>query len=361
MKQWALQRKWWTIAILLIFCLSIKLFSLHGSLVEKYYATGLYITISHTMRLLFGWLPFSVGDILYAVVFIWLFFAGIRLVRILIKKQFTRHIFFSGLYQLLRFVLCIYIVFNLFWGLNYDREGIAYQLDLQPQPVQNNDLHTLSNSLLVKVNAARKALPPKVVYAPYSVNILQGVAAYKEAQKNYPFLRYQNTSIKSSFYNLLGNYLGFSGYYNPFTAEAQVNTGIPSFLVPYVTCHEMAHQLGYATEDEANFVGYLAAKSSRDLRFRYSVYFDLFGYANGELFLHDSIGAKANYRQLDTLVKTDFITYRTYLIKYRNPLEPIITLLYGNYLKANNQPEGIDTYGKVVAWLIAYQKKYGQL
>ena len=361
MKQSALQRKWWPIAILLVLCLSVKLFSLHSALVEKYYATGFYLIISHILRLLFGWLPFSIGDVLYAGAVIWLLVKGIRLVRLLIKKQFSRQTFFSGIYQLLRFVFCIYIVFNIFWGLNYDREGIAYQLLLQPQPVESNDLHALANSLLIKVNAARKALPATVVYAPYAINISHAVAAYGEAQTSYPFLHYQYPSIKSSLYNLLGNYFGFSGYYNPFTAEAQVNTDIPVFLVPYVTCHEMAHQLGYATEDEANFAGYLAAKSSRDLTFRYSVYFDLFGYANGELFLHDSMAAKANYKQLDTLVKTDFLTYRTYLKKYRNPLEPIITLLYGNYLKANNQPEGMDTYGKVVAWLIAYQKKYGQL
>jgi hypothetical protein len=36
-------------------------------------------------------------------------------------------------------------------------------------------------------------------------------------------------------------------------------------------------------------------------------------------------------------------------------------LLYGNYLKANNQPKGIETYNEVVSWLIAYRKKYGEL
>jgi hypothetical protein len=74
----------------------------------------------------------------------------------------------------------------------------------------------------------------------------------------------------------LGNYVGFTGYYNPFTGEAQVNTTVPKFLQPFTASHEVAHQLGYAKEMEANFVGYLAASHSTDTLFRYSVYLDLF-------------------------------------------------------------------------------------
>jgi hypothetical protein len=45
--------------------------------------------------------------------------------------------------------------------------------------------------------------------------------------------------------------------------------------------------------------------------------------------------------------------------KYRNPIEAIIDHLYGQYLKANNQPGGKLSYNEVVAWLIAYYKKFG--
>jgi len=45
--------------------------------------------------------------------------------------------------------------------------------------------------------------------------------------------------------------------------------------------------------------------------------------------------------------------------KYKNPVEPIITWSYGHFLKANNQPGGKQTYNEVVAWLIAYYKKFG--
>jgi hypothetical protein len=33
---------------------------------------------------------------------------------------------------------------------------------------------------------------------------------------------------------------------------------------------------------------------------------------------------------------------------------------YDGFLKMNNQPKGKETYNEVVAWLIAYMKRYGE-
>ena len=123
----------------------------------------------------------------------------------------------------------------------------------------------------------------------------------------------------------------------------------------------MAHQLGYASESEASFVGYLVIKQNNLPVFNYSAYFDLFSYANGEIFSRDSVAAKQNIKLLDTLVKKDYAAYRKYLNAYRNPVEPLLTKLYGSYLKAHNQPQGIQSYDEVVAWIVAYYKKYGTL
>ncbi len=361
MKQPEIKSKWRFTGILFLIALLIKMVSYSSRFIEHYYANGFYIFISNSLRILFGWLPFSIGDLLYAVVFLSLLIKLIRFIRLLIKKQLTKQKLVAGFRRLIQFALIVYIVFNVCWGLNYDRKGIALQLQLQPKHETKHDLYVLTDLLLQKVNAARRNLPEKISYLSYEGTYGKAVKAYGKAQVRYPFLQYQFPSIKSSLYSVPGNYLGFSGYYNPFTAEAQVNVKMPRFVLPYVTCHEMAHQLGYASEDEANFVGYLAAKSSADPQFQYSVYFDLFNYANSELFLYDSTVSKMHYQQLDTLVKQDIIVYRNFLIQYKNPLEPVITKLYGNYLKANNQPEGIRTYSRVTAWLISYQKKYGGL
>ena len=335
--------------------------SVSRGFVEQYYSNGFYIFISRTLRFFFGWLPVSFGDVLYTVVAAWLLWLVIRFIRLLFTRKMTKQKWLSGLRKMLQFVLLVYIIFNVFWGLNYNRQGIAYQLHLKPQPETKEDLTLLTSMLLQRVNKARQNLPQKVTYLSYRQTFDKAFTAYQDAQKKYPFLQYRFASVKPSFYSILGNYLGYSGYYNPFSAEAQVNVKMLPFTTPYVTCHEMAHQLGYASEDEANFVGYLAAKSSPDPQFQYSVYFDLFNYANGELYLYDSAASRANYKALDTLVKKDMKDYRLFWQGYQNAIEPVITMLYGHYLKANNQPAGLRTYDFVTALLIDYRKKYGEL
>ncbi len=361
MKQPKAKQQWIKIGILFIVALLIKLLSLSSSFIENYYSEGFYIFISRTLRIIVGWLPFSVGDILYFVAALWLLIKLIHFVKLLFTKQLTKQKWGAAFRKLLFLLLVVYILFNALWGLNYNRKGIAYQLGLQKQNVSKELLFSLTHELLSHVNSSRRALPDRLLTATDTNFNDNAVLAYQNLHKQFPFISYQNKSVKSSFYNTVGNYLGFSGYYNPFSGEAQVNTSLPKFLLPYVTCHEMAHQLGYATEDEANFVGYLAAVSAPDPRFQYSVYFDLFNYANSELFLMDSTAARNNYKQLDTLVKADLKTYRHFINSYKNPLEPLVTDLYGNYLKANNQPAGMETYNEVISWLILYRMKYGKL
>ena len=167
--------------------------------------------------------------------------------------------------------------------------------------------------------------------------------------------------MKSSLWGWVGDYLGFTGYYNPFTAEAQVNRGVPVFLQPYTTCHEIGHQLGYAKENEANFVGYLAATASKNRMFNYSAYLDLFMYANRSLAQVDSSAAKNFAHQLLPEIKTDLKEWKTFLINHKNPIEPGVRWMYGIFLQNNNQPSGMLSYDEVTGLLIAYYKKYGKI
>jgi hypothetical protein len=134
----------------------------------------------------------------------------------------------------------------------------------------------------------------------------------------------------------------------------------PLFGQPYTTCHEMGHQLGYAKENEANFIGFLAARSSPDAAFQYSVYLDLFLYSVRELYVRDSVLAKTFKGRLAPGVRDDLRELQRFNRKYANPLEPLIWKIYGRYLQANHQPQGIVTYSEVTAWLIAYAHKNGR-
>lgn len=347
---------------ILIISALIKIISFYPNWIERNYSRGLYPYISWFYRSLFGWLPFSIGDILYTAAVIYLIVKLIKIVKVVSDKRLKsvnyKRIAIKGFF----IASFVYIYFNVMWGLNYNRPGIAAQLRLNPQTHSKQDLKQITNILLNRVNENRLTIGSKPInYKPYEQVFLQAQDAYHTAADTFPFLEYKTRSVKRSLYGRLGNFLGFMGYYNPFTAEAQLNLTVPRFLIPFVTCHEMAHQLGYASESEANFVGYLTAVRSKDKLFNYSTYFDLFNYANHELYLQDSVAAKDNFTHLNSLVKTDIRELEDYWRKSENPVEPLIKIFYDHYLKANQQSKGVKSYNEVIGWLIAYYKKYGKI
>jgi len=357
-----LQRKRFLWIWELMLVIAIKLFSLNSERVEDLYTSKFYFFFSKILRFLFGWIPFSFGDILYFVACCWLLWKLIINSKLLFKKQIKRKQLLQKTFRFIIGFTFIYVIFNIFWGLNYNREGIAYELKLPEEKFVIGEMELLQNVLLKKVNSSKSALIRKNYFYPGNEELFKRAEkCYHEAAIEYPFFHYRVPSIKSSLYGWMGNYLGFTGYYNPFTGEAQVNTTVPKFLQPYIAAHEIAHQLGYAKENEANFAGYLAAVNSTDTLFHYSAYLDLFMYANRQLFYFDSVSSKQTYALLIPEVKQDIEEWRKFNIAHTNFLEPAITWLYGNYLKLNQQPRGIRSYNQVISMLAAYYKKYGKI
>ncbi len=354
-----------TILFLLAFCVIIKLYSSNSLRVEHGFSDGFYPSFSRFLRFLFGKVPFSIGDLLYGIVFLYLAYKLARIFRFIYRNpKWTayRQRLNAFTYQFLLAACIIYIVFNIFWGINYNRQGIAQQLGLPEQKYTTAELRNMNCLLIDKINQSKKSLVREAKPYPSNKELFKKVSiAYESLSKQISFLKYQPVSIKSSMYGWLGNYSGFTGYYNPFTGEAQVNTTIPKFLQPFTSCHEVAHQLGYAKEMEANFVGYLAAKASPDTLFHYSVYLDLFTYANRNLFMNDSVAAKIYRNELDVAVKADILEWRKFNLAHVGKLEPLVRWAYGKFLQSNQQPNGISSYDEVTGFLIAYYKKFGKI
>ena len=352
-------RRWWlTPLILLVIIILLHLLVLQPLWIENIYSAHIYPPVSSLLRILTGWIPFSIGDIVYASVFIWFL---VKTLRFFVKKP-TWQKFFLSLRNLLVKCLWVYVFFLLLWGLNYYRYGIGYKMSLIPDRYSTQDLITVTAQLRDQLNASRRLMDSlHINYTDDKTTFKKAITLYDTAKTIYPYLNYAQPDVKKLLSGAIGNYGGFLGYYNPFTGEAQVNTKVPAFIIPFTTCHEIGHQLGFASESEASFVGYLVIKSGHFPVFKYSAYFDLFGFANGELYSRDSVAAKHNIMLLDTLVKKDYAEYRQYLKAYQNPISPLLTKLYGDYLKAHNQPKGIESYDEVVAWVIAYYKKNNRL
>ncbi len=351
--------KWITVLLLILI---IKIVTSDKLWVERFYSTGFYIHFSKILRILFGWIPFSLGDILYFLAACWLAWKLLSNIISLIKRKTTRKLASKKLMKLLLLFAFIYIVFYFFWGINYDRKGIVYQLGLSSQLYNASDLLMMQNLLLQKVNYTKSVLVKDHEKYPSTDELIQRAKrSYAFAEKKFPFLRYRIISVKSSLYGTMGDYLGFTGYYNPFTGEAQINTTVPKMQQPYIATHEIAHQLGYAKENEANFVGYLAAVNSPDTLFHYSTYLDLFLYTNREVYYFDSTASDKALNGLSIMVRKDLMELKQFDLDHQSVFEPLINWMYGNYLKLNNQPKGLHSYNAVVGMLVAYYKKYGKI
>lgn len=352
------KNKWWF--ILLVLAVLIKLLSYFPLAVEKYYSQGIYLFTSRVQRFLLGWLSFSVGDILYVACIFFLIIAFGKLLRKLFRWKKQRIKWGSGLKQVLFVLLLIYVLFYGLWGLNYSRIGITSQFDIPIERPTAQNLDTLVQLLHSRINKDAAALPIAERETLTAKNVFaQAQEAYKLAAAEYPFLKSSPSSVKSSLFGTLMNYTGVQGYYNPFSGEAQVNTTIPSFLLPSVATHEIGHQVGYGMESEANFLSFLTSRKHPSIHFQYSTDFVMYLYARSELFLFDSVKTRQYDSTLHPQVIKDIREYRAFYQKYQSRIEPVIDWLYGNYLKANNQPSGKRSYDEVVVWLIGWYRKHG--
>ncbi len=337
------------------------------SFVDNWYAVKFYPLWSNCLKSISNLLPFSIGDLFYSVLILYF---TIHLIKWFIKLLYSHSrlaLLGSGLLRMLQWSLLTYILFQIFWGFNYKKGGIALQLGLNPTSYTQKEITSLTNQLIDSANFYRKKIGSGALPSFSKTQLIENAQkAYNQAALDYPFLATNIQSIKFSLFEPIADYIGFSGYYNPFTGEAHLRKDLPTILNPAILCHEVAHQLGYASESEASFVGYLTAKFSTDPYLQYSMYLDLLGYSLNEQYL---LYAKENFTsfeevvknnrsRMDSLVKKDRKDIRDFFYARRNIISPISNNLYDQFLKMNQQMAGIDSYNEVIAWLISYQKKY---
>lgn len=316
-----------------------------------------YSSISMVFRQLTGIVPFSVGDVIYTAWIVSALFFLLKLCYKLIRMEWLK----AGLLTLrgIHTLLCLYLAFLILWGFNYDRNSLLRDTGIITGDYNTQQLYQLSDTLLRLTNAEKQRLGDTVgiTLADNRQPLFDKAAtAYRAAAERWPAFRYNAPCVKKALFGEWLNYPGVTGYLNPFTLEAQVNTTVPAVLQPIITCHEIAHQLGYAPEEDANFVGYLAATSIEDSHFRYAANFDMFLYSVRQLAVRDTTLAKAIWHQALPGVKADYKNIITFYEKYTGKVDDYSTLLYDQYLKANKQTKGIRSYSEVTGWLIAWFK-----
>ncbi|MGN6179943.1 MAG: DUF3810 domain-containing protein [Mucilaginibacter sp.] len=343
------------IGILAIAFFLLYLLEDHPQTIERYYSQGFYLFICRVFHPVFNLFPFSVGDVFYIVLIGLIIYYLVRFIRLLFKKQFRQ----AGILVLGVVIAtqALTLAFYLFWGLNYFRPSAAERLKLTDTDYSTQQLAAIAEVLIDSANITRSRLQKNDTTQNNAAIDQTAIGAVKNLSAASPDFYTYHPRIKSSLFSWLLNYMGTSGYYNPFTSESQLNSGMPFFIKPFVACHEMSHQMGYGAEDEANFVGFLAGVNSNDRLLRYSVYHEAVGEFMFDLMVRDSVLHKQVRACISPQLHHDFVVERAYWHQYQSQIETISSLFYDNFLKANNQPQGLMTYNRMIRLVISWHGK----
>ncbi|MAD98688.1 MAG: hypothetical protein CMB99_15300 [Flavobacteriaceae bacterium] len=338
----------------------VQYLSNYQSFIENYYANGVYPFLSKSLRFLLGWVPFSIGDALLFV-FVLLFF---RFIFLLIKTKFKD--FFRKFIEVAAFLSILHFCFYFFWGMNYFREPLQNQFEFDTSNYSTEELVKTTSVIIERANDYHQQLTANdslVVEVPYTRKQMYGMAVqgYGQLSADHPQFQYEFASVKHSMMSLLQSYNGTSGYLNPITGEAHINNKIPKTGYPTTVCHEMAHQIGFAAENEANFIGFLAAKSHDDPYFKYASYRMALAYCLNELRKRDAEKYAEKVQLIHKGILEDYNRSSRFWRQFKNPLEPLMKKGYNAYLKANRQEKGIASYNYVVDLLISYHKYKGSI
>lgn len=341
-----------------------RVFAGQSAWVEAHYSETIYQGIRRVVSAITSLVPFSLAELLlYALVVgipALLLFRLIQwLLRVSDGKRFLRTI--------ASVLLTGAIILNLFyvtWGFNYFREPLAQRLglDVSTRPVE--ELEAFVWSTAKEASALRKTLPEdeQGVFAPTeSMQSIFGKLpeAYAALASDYPAFQTDPTRAKPVLWSRGLSWQGIAGVYIGLTAEPNVNADQPPLLLYQAAAHEMAHQTGIASENEAEFTAYLACRYSSDPAVRYSGLMNALILSGNALYKADSTRYLAATLAYGDAVWRDLEAYDAYWHMFDGEVRESADKRNDVYLKHNSQPSGILSYGESVDLMLAFAAKYG--
>ena len=318
--------------------------------IEKYYSRLFYPLSLDVHKFFFDLIPFSLGDAFYITLILYFLKAIFQKIIYWRAKPLTLFLDTGSL------VVITLWMFNLSWGLNYHRLALNIQLQI-PIEYTKKDLVRQLDKIIQESNQSHNLLVSSDTFAvtfPFSKEqVSEKISLYNPMNQE---TMIHPSALKKSLLSLPLSYMGYSGYLNPFTLESQANAKMPIQSLITTSLHETAHQMGYASEKEANFIAYLSAIKSKDPYIQYAGNIFAFRYLFNDLFKLDPKKARNKLKLLNPGIFKNFKEVNDFWKKYDNPLEIIFNKTYHKYLRANGQKSGIKSYNEMVGLLINYHK-----
>lgn len=322
--------------------------------VESLYASKIYPHIANTIGKVVGKVPFSVAEIAVLGAVLGVIFA---LATLIFKPDTLETLFHGGL----RALGIGYILFYFIWGFNYYREDYIDLAGMSQEVPTTDDLKGLIDEMISKVNGLRETLQEdESGVFTIKENFYHLAEIAKDGFENYQVGDVKLPQVYGTAKPLLVSkamsHTGITGIYFPYTGEPNVNADIPSANIPATICHEIGHQMGFAKEEEANFIAYKASVENPSPQFQYSGYYLGLQHLLSDLYKVDPQGYGKFYAKISPAVRRDMDDEYHYWKAREGKVEKAATALNDNYLKTNNQSLGVKSYNGVVRLLLAEYK-----
>lgn len=360
------RKKIWLLGLLPLTGLLIFAARNNRDIAEYVFARGIYRVYAFIMGNITGWFPFSLMEIcvivlpvLAAVIF------AVWLVRIVKRKQERKARIFNGIVN----VMCLISVV-LFWsacfsGVNYYRYTIGELLGLEVRDSGTEELNELCLWLADRASQIRRQITNVdendamvLSFDSFSDMTKEAGSIYNSLGKKYDFFNYPNWRSKPVFFSHMMSYTEIVGVYCVFTMETNINVDVAQYSIPSTIMHELAHSYGFMREDEANFISFIGCISSESPDFRYSGYMHALIEAGNQLAAKDY----GLYRELvdtyDYGVLVDLYYNSLYWEQFDDTvIQEVSNTINDTYLKANNQADGVQSYGRMVDLLLAWYRQ----
>lgn len=344
----------------------------YPDLVASYYNQGLFKYWTIGLRWLFGSIPVAIGELIYYTFIIVLITNTIRyFISIKSLNQIKRNIGIK-LLKVIWLGIRLFVVFQLIWGLNYLQPDPTYAFNIKVQTPKNaqialDQMNALTYELIQELNLTKQEILSETTNASNFDQLVDHVHQdYEKVSGVFPRLKMEQQSVKKAIFPILGDYIGYLAFYQPITGEAIVRADLPLLTQPYTIAHEMAHQLGYGSETEANFIAFVVASESKDPVLKYSMLLQMFTYAQDAqlLLLAGTKGFDAwkmqiakNKAMLSPAVLKDRAEIKAFFAARADKQIQASNQMYDQFLKWNQQAAGLDSYADVLKWVRAYRLK----
>ena len=333
------------IALLLIpQVLILSYFKNNPRIVEEYYSEFIYQYIFKFYSMLFSGFSIAIGDLLVLLALISSIIYFIFFFRFKIND-------FINVFAVIS--ITIFLFYSL-WGLNYFKTPLLSKLDIGE--IKYESLQTTLDRLIDDANEAHLLLGDEDSTLENLKFDKEKIISELKLDNIKKFDKISTTKFaKKSIIPKIFLYQGVSGYINPFTLEAIVVEEIPSIDFSITVLHEQAHQLGYAAEEDANFLAFISSINNQDPLIKYSGYVFGLSYLLNEIQINHNGDLSSFTDKINSGIIEDINSRRKFWQKYSNNIiNSLQNILYDFYLKSNNQKAGIASYSRIVNHIINY-------